>query len=168
MNQRFYRNCAICHSHDYVCSVPIKIYFTPNSEKEVNFNLVCEVKRKTLPLTLNVKAEGYSMNCLVLCEDLSGNKVELTSSGLNAINFGEVSTWPRFIHTDEVRLHSHLAELDRVKEWEQMGFMFTGVGGYPWYHVLSGRWVSLVPGPFPGGIFLVPGSFYVWGGVGYV
>ena len=56
----------------------------------MNFNLVCEVKRKTLPLTLNVKAEGYSMNCLVLCEDLSGNKVELTSSGLNAINFGEV------------------------------------------------------------------------------
>ena len=113
MNQRFYRNCTICQTYDYVCSVPIKIYFTPNSEKEVNFNLVCEVKRKTLPLTLNVKAEGYSMNCLVLCEDLSGNKVELTSSGLNAINFGEVNTWPRFIHTNGLFT---LPDLDSVSD----------------------------------------------------
>ena len=70
--------------------MPVNIFFTPNSEKEVNFNLICEVKRKTLPITLNVKAEGYAMNCLVLCEDATGNKVELTSNGLNTINFGEV------------------------------------------------------------------------------
>ena len=41
-------------------------------------------------MTLNVKAEGYSMDCTLLCEDSTGNRVELTSDGLNQINFGEV------------------------------------------------------------------------------
>jgi len=41
-------------------------------------------------VTLNVKAEGYSMDCTLLCEDSTGNRVELTSDGLNQINFGEV------------------------------------------------------------------------------
>ena len=72
------------------CRLPLKIFFTPVSDKEVNFNVVCEVKRKTLPLTLNVKAEGYSMDCLLIYEDIMGNKVELTSDGVNEINFGEV------------------------------------------------------------------------------
>lgn len=61
------------------------------SDKEVNFNVVCNVKRKTLPLTLNVKAEGYSMNCLVMCEDSMGQKIELDHNAINAINFGDVS-----------------------------------------------------------------------------
>ena len=74
----------------YLCSVPVRIYFTPNSEKEVNFNLTCRVKRKTTPLMLNVKAEGYSMNCLVLCEDSVGNKIEFSGRAINEINFGEV------------------------------------------------------------------------------
>ena len=70
--------------------MPVDLYFTPNSDKEVNFNLVCSVRRKTLPVCLNVKAEGYSMDCTLLCEDSVGNRVELTPHGLNQINFGEV------------------------------------------------------------------------------
>jgi len=69
----------------------VVVRFTPKWEKEVNFNVVCNVKRKMLPLTLNVKAEGYSMNCLVLCDDSAGNKLELSNSALNHINFGRVS-----------------------------------------------------------------------------
>ncbi|KAL3860158.1 hypothetical protein ACJMK2_010318 [Sinanodonta woodiana] len=72
-------------------SMPINLFFTPNSDKEVNFNLVCNIKRKVLPVTLNVKAEGYSMNCTLLCEDSAGNNIELVDKGgLNQINFGEV------------------------------------------------------------------------------
>ena len=41
-------------------------------------------------MCLNVKAEGYSMDCTLLCEDSVGNRVELTPHGLNQINFGEV------------------------------------------------------------------------------
>ncbi|CAH1779299.1 unnamed protein product [Owenia fusiformis] len=69
---------------------PINLFFTPTSDKEVNFNLICNIKKKILPLTLNVKAEGYSMECMVLCEDSQGNKVELSDRGFNELSFGEV------------------------------------------------------------------------------
>jgi len=72
-------------------SFPIVVHFTPKWEKEVNFNVVCNIKRKMLLLTLNVKAEGYSMNCLVLCEDSAGNKVELSNTCRNQVNFGRVT-----------------------------------------------------------------------------
>ena len=71
--------------------MPVSIRFTPTSEKEVNFNVICNIKKKTLPLTLNVKAEGYSMNCMVMCEDSNGVKQELNPHGINEINFGDVS-----------------------------------------------------------------------------
>ena len=48
------------------------------------------MKKKTSPLTLNVKAEGYAMNAQLICEDSQGNKVELTSKGTNRINLGMV------------------------------------------------------------------------------
>ena len=48
------------------------------------------MKKKTSPLTLNVKAEGYAMNAQLICEDSQGNKVELTSKGINRINLGMV------------------------------------------------------------------------------
>lgn len=69
----------------------INLYFAPQSEKEVNFNLVCKIQRRMLPVTLNVKAEGYTMNCVLLCEDSAGNRVQLSSRGINQINFGDVS-----------------------------------------------------------------------------
>lgn len=70
---------------------PVLVRFTPKWEKEVNFNVMCNIKRKMVPLTLNVKAEGYSMNCLVLLEDSAGNRVELSNSCRNPVNFGRVS-----------------------------------------------------------------------------
>ena len=48
------------------------------------------MKKKTVPLSLNVKAEGYAMEVSLFCEDSSGNKMVLTSSGANRIQFGEV------------------------------------------------------------------------------
>lgn len=70
--------------------LPIEISFSAVAEKEVNFNVLCKVKKKTTPLTLNVKAEGYSMNAQLYCEDSLGNKVALTAKGTNRINLGEV------------------------------------------------------------------------------
>lgn len=74
----------------YVYRLPIEISFTATEQKEVNFNVLCHVKKKTSPLTLNVKAEGYAMNAQLICEDSQGNKVELTSKGINRINLGMV------------------------------------------------------------------------------
>ena len=72
-------------------SQPICFTFCPASDKDVNFNVVCNIKRKSKPLTLNVKAEGYSMDSVLLCEDSNGTKVELFPASLNNINFGDVS-----------------------------------------------------------------------------
>ena len=70
--------------------MPVNLYFTPKADYEVNFNIVCGVKRKIEPLRLNVKAEGYCMNAMVVCEDSVGSRIELSPQGVNAINFGNV------------------------------------------------------------------------------
>ncbi|XP_015224105.2 hydrocephalus-inducing protein homolog isoform X3 [Lepisosteus oculatus] len=71
---------------------PVVISFTPTQEGNVNFNLVCDVKRKTQPLTLNVKAEGYSMSANVQCESPDGLITELSPSSVNEISFKQVET----------------------------------------------------------------------------
>ncbi|XP_058135740.1 hydrocephalus-inducing protein homolog isoform X1 [Dasypus novemcinctus] len=73
-----------------VSRFPIDIFFTPKQEGDVNFNLICNVKKKVQPLTLNVKAEGYSMNVEVKCKDRTGSVTLLTPNQTNVINFYEV------------------------------------------------------------------------------
>ncbi|XP_030099412.1 hydrocephalus-inducing protein isoform X1 [Mus musculus] len=69
---------------------PVDIFFTPKQEGDVNFNLICNIKKKAHPLTLNVKAEGYTMNAEVKCRDRMGTTILLTSTQVNTINFYEV------------------------------------------------------------------------------
>ena len=69
---------------------PIDIFFTPKQEGDVNFNLICNVKKKAQPLTLNVKAEGYTMNAEVKCKDRTGLITLLSPKETNIINFYEV------------------------------------------------------------------------------
>lgn len=69
---------------------PVDIFFTPKQEGDVNFNLICNIKKKAHPLTLNVKAEGYTMNAEVKCRDRMGSTILLSSSQVNTINFYEV------------------------------------------------------------------------------
>ena len=47
-----------------ICRLPIEISFTATKQNEVNFNVLCHVKKKTSPLTLNVKAERET-NCVI-------------------------------------------------------------------------------------------------------
>uniref|UniRef100_A0A7M4E0K5 HYDIN axonemal central pair apparatus protein n=1 Tax=Crocodylus porosus TaxID=8502 RepID=A0A7M4E0K5_CROPO len=77
--------CVLPHS-----SLPVTILFTPALEGEVSFNLICDVKRKTQPLSLNVKAVGYSMNVSVRCEESNGLITELSVQETNIINLKEV------------------------------------------------------------------------------
>ncbi|XP_052229341.1 hydrocephalus-inducing protein homolog isoform X3 [Dreissena polymorpha] len=117
-------------------SLPINLSFKPDTDKEVNFNLVCHVRRKTLPVTLNVKAEGYCMDCTLLCEDSAGNMVTLTSSGGdNMINFGEVE-----VHEQQIR---NLFILNSGK------FNFD----YTWELNMLGKWKDMVKiSPESGGV----------------
>lgn len=66
------------------------VEFVPENAQEVNFNLVCKVKKKTTPLMVNIKAEGFKVASNLVCEDSQGSKVNLQSSGVNLINLGEV------------------------------------------------------------------------------
>ena len=52
--------------------------------------MICRVKKKTTLLVVNVKAEGFSIAAMLVCEDSQGNKVDLFPTGFNLINFGEV------------------------------------------------------------------------------
>ncbi|CAH8559949.1 unnamed protein product [Schistosoma mattheei] len=42
--------------------LPIQITFQANGERETNINLQCLIKHRDLPLTLNVKAQGYTIH----------------------------------------------------------------------------------------------------------
>ncbi|XP_069510876.1 hydrocephalus-inducing protein homolog [Ambystoma mexicanum] len=73
------------------CSrIPITILFTPQKEGEANFNLLCDVKNKIHPLSLNVKADGYLMDVSVQCEENDGTITTLSMRTLNIINFNQV------------------------------------------------------------------------------
>ncbi|NXA22511.1 HYDIN protein, partial [Ibidorhyncha struthersii] len=69
---------------------PVTVFLTPTLEGEVVFNLKCDVKRKTQPLSLNIKATGYSMNVSVRYEDGDGCVSELSAQEINVIDFKEV------------------------------------------------------------------------------
>ncbi|NWH50429.1 HYDIN protein, partial [Fregata magnificens] len=69
---------------------PVTVFLTPTLEGEAVFNLKCDVKRKTQPLSLNIKATGYSMNVSVRCEDSDGCVTELSAQEINVIDFKEV------------------------------------------------------------------------------
>ncbi|XP_062997557.1 hydrocephalus-inducing protein homolog [Elgaria multicarinata webbii] len=70
--------------------LPISISFMPTLEGEVNFNLICDVKRKIQPLFLNVKATGHTMNVSVKCEENDGLVTELDPDQLNQVHFHEM------------------------------------------------------------------------------
>ncbi|NXT36809.1 HYDIN protein, partial [Pelecanoides urinatrix] len=70
--------------------LPVTVVFTPTLEGEAVFNLKCDVKRKTQPLSLNIKGTSYSMNVSVRCEDSDGRVTELSAQGINVIDFKEV------------------------------------------------------------------------------
>ncbi len=42
--------------------INIEITFAPKVEKSFNYNLICNVKRKSRPVSLNVKGIGYILH----------------------------------------------------------------------------------------------------------
>ncbi|XP_076989079.1 hydrocephalus-inducing protein homolog isoform X4 [Tamandua tetradactyla] len=92
-SEGFSNSLVVCPMEGWVPPLsrfPIDIFFTPKQEGDVNFNLICNVKKKLQPITLNVKAEGYAMNVEVKCKDRTGSLTLLTPNQTNIINFYEV------------------------------------------------------------------------------
>lgn len=81
-------------SNTYVCvcgRLPLVISFTPTKEGPVVFNLLIAVRGKVQPLTLNVKAEGYSMNAYLQFESPEGVFSELSPTNVHLVDFKIVS-----------------------------------------------------------------------------
>ncbi|XP_073911808.1 hydrocephalus-inducing protein homolog [Castor canadensis] len=92
-SEGFSNNLVVCPMEGWIpplSRIPIDIFFTPKHEGDVNFNLICNVKKKVHPLTLNVKAEGYTMNAEIKCKDRTGSVTLLMPNQTNIINFYEV------------------------------------------------------------------------------
>ncbi|XP_048648423.1 hydrocephalus-inducing protein homolog isoform X1 [Marmota marmota marmota] len=91
-SEGFSNSLVVCPMEGWIpplSRVSVDIFFTPKHEGDVNFNLICNVNKKVHPLTLNVKAEGYTMNAEVKCKDRIGSVTLLTPNQTNIINFYE-------------------------------------------------------------------------------
>ncbi|XP_029109509.1 hydrocephalus-inducing protein homolog isoform X1 [Scleropages formosus] len=69
---------------------PVTISFTPNQEGTVSFSLVCDVRSKMQPLTLNVKAECHSLSACVQCQGPDGDITELSPGITHQVDFKQV------------------------------------------------------------------------------
>ena len=68
-------------------STKIEITFMPRVEKEFNYNLLCKVKQRMKPLTLNVKGVGYTIVHGVFLDNKPDMK--LLRKGEHVIDFGD-------------------------------------------------------------------------------
>ncbi len=67
--------------------------FSPMGENDVNYSVVCRVKRKPTPLRFNVKGEGYALHQAMHLEMADGSTLELAAGAkgaANAVDFGQV------------------------------------------------------------------------------
>ncbi|KAM4614098.1 hydrocephalus-inducing protein homolog [Discoglossus pictus] len=70
--------------------IPIDILIKPSKVGELNFNLVCDIKTKTKPLHMNVKAEGHLTDACIQCQDSTGKVTTLSIQTPNEMNLGKV------------------------------------------------------------------------------
>ncbi|MFT7810485.1 hydrocephalus-inducing protein homolog isoform X1 [Arapaima gigas] len=69
---------------------PLAVSFTPTQEGTVSFSLVCDVRGKLQPLSLNVKAECHSLNAGVQCQGPDGDVTELSPGTTHHVDFKQV------------------------------------------------------------------------------
>ena len=68
--------------------ISIEITFIPKMEREFNYNLLCNIKRKSRPISLNVKGIGYILHHQVFFE---GNNVALNpADSKEIVDFGDI------------------------------------------------------------------------------
>ena len=69
----------------------VKLRFYARLEKEVSFNVLLQVQFKSMPLKVNLKAVGYGMDSQLFYIEGENEKMELSHSQINEIDFGEVN-----------------------------------------------------------------------------
>ncbi|XP_068116429.1 hydrocephalus-inducing protein homolog [Hyperolius riggenbachi] len=70
--------------------IPIAVQFQPSQVGEVNFNLICDIKTKTEPLYLNVKADSHATEACIQSQDSAGTVSILSTQQPNYMDLGQV------------------------------------------------------------------------------
>merc|ERR1719326_1350183 len=86
-------------------SVPIDVLFQPLEEKPFNFNVVCNVKRKTDPVILNVKGTGWNIHADLVLEEPTRRLLNLGIHEL--VDFGRVQVQEKRSYTLKLANKSH-------------------------------------------------------------
>ena len=68
----------------------LAVTFAPSSAAPVNFNIMCTIKKKPIPLSLNVKGEGYAVHDSLQLQQADGHLVDLSADTPNYLDFGQV------------------------------------------------------------------------------
>ena len=81
-----------CDTCIHVYRLPVSVSFTAIEAREFMYNLQCNIKRKTTPLSLNVKAVGHSIDVGVSVTNAKKQETILTSNGevVRPVEFGKV------------------------------------------------------------------------------
>jgi hydrocephalus-inducing protein len=75
---------------------PLELSFAPAEERYFNVSMQIAIARKSFPLVLNVKGDGYALHDRVAIEQSEGT-MELSSSGVNYLDYGTVQVHERGI-----------------------------------------------------------------------
>lgn len=81
-------------------AVTIAATFTPRLERDINYNVIVNVKNKPSRLTLNVKGEGTAIHEALQLENADGTTVTLAPRQANTLDFGQVRTWTATLTRD--------------------------------------------------------------------
>lgn len=76
--------------------VLLEVTFQPKVERSFNYNLICDVKRKSRPVTLNVKGIGYILHHEVSLDGKQSSR--LSSTEQHVLEFGNI-----FVNEKKVR-----------------------------------------------------------------
>lgn len=71
----------------------IDVIFAPKCEKQFNFNLLCKINKKPLPIKINIKAEGYAIREKLYFDHSDGSMYHLVQGNDavgNILDFGRV------------------------------------------------------------------------------
>lgn len=94
--------------YNVICSfrLPLEVAFTAVDKREFIFHLICNVKNKLTPLSLNVKAEVYAIKMSLSATDVNGQEIILPvdKNSFRQIDFGKVNSLLQVVHVIDLYL----------------------------------------------------------------
>nr|CAH8857992.1 unnamed protein product [Trichobilharzia regenti] len=97
--------------------LPIQITFQALGEREVNINLQCRIKHRNLPLTLNIKAQGYTIHSSIWIDYSTNDSITNLPTTIEQVEIQPL--WSPCLGVDITDLMNTC--LDRIKRDRHIG-----------------------------------------------